>query len=174
VGSKLSIRAVDANHGVATWERTLIQVWHGPGTPLALANVNEVARAFIAEVRSGPITSLYIVEPSSPPPSDVARRELATFSRELVPKMALAVIVAEGGGFRAALVRGVGIALTTLMPHRVPFKFVNEIEEALTLLAPHLSRSAGGVDGLREALGELRLAIQGAGAAVVKPSKPLR
>lgn len=73
--------------------------------------------------------------------------------------MVLAVVVAEGGGFRAALVRGVGIALSTMMPHRVPFKFVSEVEEALALLGPHLSKAGRGVAGLRDALGKLRDAV---------------
>jgi hypothetical protein len=104
----------------------------------------------------GPVTCLFIVEASSPPPNDAARKELARFSRDIVPRMSLAVIVAEGGGFRAALVRGVGVALTTLMPHSVPFKFVNTVDEALALLKLHLSPTAGGAEGLRRALTEMR------------------
>jgi hypothetical protein len=166
----ITIRALDSSHGVATWESTLIQVWRGRGSPEAIAGVNLIARSFVTEARQ-PITSLYVVEPSSPPPGDLARQELAAFSREIVPKMALAVIVAEGGGFRAALVRGVGITLTAFMPHRLPFKFVGDVDEALTLLRPHLPLRAGGVEGLRGALAELRNAIHTREPSVA-PRKP--
>jgi hypothetical protein len=155
----ITIHALDASHGVATWESTLIQIWRGQGSPGAKAGANLIARRFIEET-PGPITCLYIVEPSSPPPNDLARQELATFSRQIVPKMALVVIVAEGGGFRSALVRGVGISLTALMPHRLSFKFVGQVDDALTLLEPFFSPEGGGREGLRSAVGELRQGIR--------------
>ena len=134
----------------------MITIWHGAPSEATTADMNLITRSFISKA-SRPITSLMIVEPSSPPPNDLARKGLATFSRELVPKMALAIVLAEGGGFRAALVRGVGITLTAMMPHRLPFKFVSDIETALVLLGPHL---IGTVEGLRDAVGELRESIR--------------
>jgi hypothetical protein len=91
---------------------------------------------------------LFIVERSSPPPGDDGRRNLATFSRDIVKRMSLAVVVAEGGGFRAALVRGVGVALTTLLPHQGNFKFVNDLDAGVRLLEPHLPPSSGGREAL--------------------------
>jgi hypothetical protein len=70
----------------------------------------------------------------------------------VVPRLASAVLVAEGGGFRAALVRGVGVALTVLVPHRVPFKFCSGVQEGLKQIAPALVGSPGGVLGLSAAL----------------------
>jgi hypothetical protein len=99
---------------------------------------------------------LGIVEPTSPPPDEKARGELVKFISEVVPKLAIAVIVGEGGGFRASLVRAVGVTLTTLMPNRVPFKFPSSVDDAAILIAPHLSVGAGGVPGFRRALADAR------------------
>jgi hypothetical protein len=168
VPERVSIQAVDAAHASAIWARTVIVVWRGTPSLDRVQALNRFGRRFVGE-GPGAATCLYIVEPSSPPPGDVARRELAVFSREIASKMALAVIVAEGGGFRASLVRGVGIALTALMPHRVPFKFVHDVEEALALLAPHLLPTSGGAAALEAAAAEVRASI---GAHAVELSAP--
>jgi hypothetical protein len=155
---KAAIRGHGAAYCFATWDRVLIEIWRLAVSAEIVAERNRIARMFMLEERQ-PISSLSIIEPLSPPPSDSARAELATFSRDLVPKMGVAVIVAEGGGFRAALVRGVGITLTTLMPHRVPFKFVHDVQEATVILAQHLSPAAGGAAGLERAVHDLRAQI---------------
>src|SRR5271155_790552 len=117
--------------------------------------MNQIARELV--VKDSLRASYFsIVEPSSPPPNDKARAELARFSREIVPGMAAAIIVGEGGGFRASLVRAVGVTLTTLMPNRVPFKFPSSVDDAAILIAPHLSVGAGGVPGFRRALADAR------------------
>lgn len=152
------LQAADANRCVGMWSRTLIQIWRHTATPAAVVELNAIASKLLAKP-GGPVTCLFVVEATSPPPNDGARKELAKFSRDIVRQMALAVIVAEGGGFRAALVRAVGVALTTLLPHAVPFKFVNTVDAALVLLRPHLSQEAGGTEGLRLALAELRAQI---------------
>jgi len=156
--SRSTLQSLDENGGTTIFENTLLQVWRGTATAEAIARTNQIARSLI-EDSPGSVTCLYLVESTSPPPLELARKQLVVFSRELASQMALAVIVAEGGGFRAALVRGVGIALSTMMPHRVPFKFVNGVEEALALLGPHLPKAGGGVAGLRDALSELRHAV---------------
>jgi hypothetical protein len=109
VSERLSLQAVDADHGVAIWNRTLILIWRGRVSESAMLATNNAARRFVAE--PGPASCLFIVESGSPPPEGTARKALATFSREIAAQMVLAVVVAEGGGFRAALVRGVGLAL---------------------------------------------------------------
>jgi len=70
--------------------------------------------------------------------------------------MHMSVVVAEGGGFRGALVRAVGVTLTTLMPHSSKFKFVNDLNAAARLIAPHLPPGSGGEDALIRATEELR------------------
>ena len=74
-------------------------------------------------------------------------------------RMTAAVIVAEGSGFRSALVRGVGVALTTLTPHRVPFKFCSDVDEAMIQLSPVVPTAFGGVAALKGAIEQLRAAM---------------
>ncbi len=146
---------MDRDHCIATWDRVLIQVWHYATTAEAVARLNGLAQGLIAEARA-PISSIAVVERTSPPPEDTVRTSLAKFYRDLAPQMKEQVVVAEGGGFRGAIVRAVGVTLSTLAPRALPFKFVGSVSEATTLVAPHLSRSAGGekalfavIDGLR-------------------------
>jgi hypothetical protein len=149
------VRSIDDAHVVATWGRTFIQIWRGVATAAASAEVNRLADAF-CDASSFPATSLFIVESQSPPPEDQTRKNFATFSRDIVSRMSLAVIVAEGGGFRGAIVRAVGLTLTTMMPHRSRFNFVNDIETAAGMLAPHLSPGTSGAAGLVRTVQELR------------------
>jgi hypothetical protein len=154
-----TIRVKDANHCVAIWNQTLIILWRHATTPAAVSGVNRFARALLADAR-GPVTSLSIIESTSEIPGAEARAELVRFSRDLVSRMALAVIAAEGGGFRGSIVRSVGVTLTTLAPHRVPFKFVETLAEGAIALAPHLPVAAGGADGLVRAIQMLRADIE--------------
>ncbi len=146
---------VDENHALATWDRVLIQLWRGPVTQFAASNLRVQTRKF-QDQSQVPICSLAIVEPTSPAPADELRRDLSSFYRENAQKMVKQVVVAEGGGFRAALVRGVGIALSTLAPQMLPFKFVSSVGEAATVLEPHLSSRAGRAKGLLNAIDVMR------------------
>jgi hypothetical protein len=120
--------------------------------------MNRVALELVA-ASSIPATSLLLVEARSPLPDDEARRDLATFSRDVVSRMSLAVVVSEGGGFRGALVRAVGVTLTTIVPHRSHFKFTNDVESAAQLLARHLQPASVGAADLVRAVEEARLKI---------------
>jgi len=151
----VDVRALDDAHVVGTWGRTFIQIWRGVATAKASADVNRFASEFIA-ADPFPATSLFIVEACSPAPEDETRKNFATFSRDLVAQMSLAVIVSEGGGFRGALVRAVGVTLTTLIPHRSHFKFVNDVDVAAQLIKPHLPPGSGGAEALVRAAQELR------------------
>lgn len=152
---KVSVVARDTGHCFLIWDRLALAIWRNATTRASVAEMSFMVRALMAK-HDEPCCFLGIVEPTSPPPDEKARTELAKFSREIVPELALAIIVGEGGGFRASLVRAVGVALTTLMPHRVPFKFLSNVEDATTLIAPHLSPGAGGVPGMRRALADVR------------------
>ena len=154
----VDVRALDDAHVVGTWGRTLIQIWRGAPTAAASAEVNRIATEFVA---ADPFlaTSLFVVEPRSPAPEDETRKNFATFSRDIVAHMSLAVIVSEGGGFRGALVRAVGVTLTTVIPHRSHFKFVNDLEVAAQLLKPHLLPGSGGAEALIRTAEELRAKI---------------
>jgi hypothetical protein len=149
------IVAQDPDHCIAVWQQTVIHIWRGQPTVETVAKMVATCNDLISTGRA-PVTCLGIVERSSPPPEEPVRAALAQWSRDVVPKMVGAVFVAEGSGFRAALVRGVGLALTTLMPHRIPFKFVTNVDEAIDHLAPKLPVASGGAPVLRSVVERLR------------------
>lgn len=155
---ELITRAVDRDHCLGTWDRVLLQIWRWEVHPASVAELDRIARAFMAD-RSRRISSLAVIEATATPPSPAARQALSKFYRELASAMTLAVVVPEGSGFRAAFVRGVGLTLSTLSPHMLPFKFVGSVDQAALLLAPHLSPAAGGAEALVERIEELRLAL---------------
>lgn len=143
------------DHSIAVWNNVVIDIWRGAATATEQRKVQDACEAAAAR---GAACYLGIVERDSPPPDEAARAQLAKWSRDTVPKLAAAAIVAAGGGFRAAMVRGVGVALTALMPHRVPFKFFGTVDEGCYYIAQKLPREAGGVAALREAVETLRAA----------------
>lgn len=163
---QVDVRVADEAHAVATWGRTFIQIWRGAPTGKSSAHINRLAAEFAA-AGSFPATSLFIVEARSPSPDDETRKNFATFSRDIVSHMKLAIIVSEGGGFRGALVRAVGVALTTILPHRSNFKFVNDVDTAAELLGPHLVPGSGGPPGVLRVVEEVRGKIgESAGARI--------
>jgi hypothetical protein len=85
---------------------------------------------------------------------------MSAFHREIAPFMKEQIVVAEGSGFRSALVRSIGVALSAISPKSLPFKFASGIDEAAALIRPHLSAAAGGSDGLKRALAELRTQLR--------------
>jgi hypothetical protein len=137
----------DRDHFVALWHETVVCVFRGAPTLQHVLNMSNACKGLL-EKRAARITYLSVIERSSPAPTDTVRRELAVWSRDVVTKLASAVIVAEGGGFKNALVRGVGVALTVLAPHQVPFKFTSSVEEGTTLLAPFLRGAGSGAADL--------------------------
>ena len=145
----------DSAYCIATWDRVLLQIWRQEVTAEAVENLRRIGKAFVYESRE-PVSTLSIVESTSPAPSDKLRGALSAFYRELAPQMKEQIVVAEGSGFRAALVRSVGLALSAVAPKSLPFKFVGGVEEAAILIRPHLSANAGGVAGLQEAIKSVR------------------
>jgi len=156
------VKDVDDAHIVGLYGATLIQFWRGAVTSSASAAMLRIARALL-DSNSGPVSSLFVVERSSPPPEDEARKHFAAFSRDLVARMKIAVVVAEGGGFRGSLVRAVGVTLTTLLPHSSKFKFVNDIVVAANLIEPYMTPGLGGASSLVQAAEHLRVRIGSAG-----------
>jgi hypothetical protein len=152
------IHAVDAGHCIATWDRTLIQIWRRDTTEQAGANMCGIARTFAAKHRNG-INSLFIVEAASEIPGSGARTNFTRFTRETAVKAACCVVVPEGGGFRPALVRSIVIGLATLLREPFPYKFVGDVDAAIDLLGPHVDPQAGGREGLRRAVTSLRAKI---------------
>lgn len=149
------IHTMDNDHCVAVWEQTIIHLWRYQPTLRTVTAMSDVCKDLIARKKTG-ITCLSIVERTSAAPSGPTRDALATWTKECVVHMAEAVIVAEGSGFRSALVRGVGVALTAVMPNKVPFHIVATVEEGAPHLAPHLPANADGAAGLLRAVVKLR------------------
>lgn len=163
MADELQTRTLDADHCVATWDRVLIQVWRGPVTIDALHNLERVTRAFVAE-NGAKIAIVSVIERSSPPPGDEVRKDMSRYYRDLVPHVTHAVVVPEGGGFRAAIVRGVGVALSTFSPKALPFKFIDSIRSACVVIAPDLSPGAGGASELEAVIEKVRAKVAGVGA----------
>jgi hypothetical protein len=150
-----SIKTLEPNYCIATWDRLLLQIWRLEVTAEAVDNLRKLTRAFVYDSKQ-PVSSLAIVESTSPAPSDKLRGALSAFYREFAAQMKEQIVVAEGSGFRAALVRSVGLALSTVAPTSLPFKFVGGVEEAALLIRPHLTPTAGGVVGLQQAIKDVR------------------
>lgn len=151
------IRSIDRNHCVATWDRVLIQVWRGEATLEAAQELLQLGRAFLLENRDQGCCSLSIVESRSPPPTEKVRPILSACYRELAPGMRHQIFVAEGSGFRSALVRGVGLTVSTFAPSLLPFKFAASVDEAAATIAPQLTPKAGGAEGLKAVVASLRV-----------------
>jgi hypothetical protein len=149
------IVAQDRDYFVATWQQTVFAVFRGVPTVEHVTSITAACKKLLAS-GTGDATYLGVIERTSPAPTEPVRRELAHWSQDVVSRMAVAVIVPEGGGFRNALVRGVGIALTVLIRHAVPFRFSPNVEEAAHLLARFIPASAGGVAQLALAVEEAR------------------
>lgn len=133
----------------------LVVIWRREVTLEGVADLRKIGVAFAQASKAG-CSCLTIVQSTSPPPSDKVRGPFAAFHREVAPYMKEQIVIAEGSGFRSALVRSIGVALSTISPKSLPFKFASGIDEAAVLLQPHLSPGAGGRDALKGALAELR------------------
>lgn len=156
---KIQILAKHRGFCVGVWNMTVVHLWEGPPT---LADARVMVRACEKLLDEGHrnVTTIGIVARKSPPPEPEVRKVLAHWSQHVVSRMAGAVLVAEGGGFRAALVRGVGLALTTFAPHKIPFQFFDNVDSAIAALAPHLAPSSGGPVGLARAIRDLRAELE--------------
>ena len=150
------VRGIDQNHCFATWERVLIQIWRGEATAEAAQELLTLSRAFLTEIGGEVGNSLSIVESRSPPPTDKVRPLLTACYRELAPVTRNQIFVAEGSGFRSALIRGVGLTVSTFAPSLLPFKFAASVDEAAITIAPSLSPKSGGAEGLKKVIADLR------------------
>lgn len=160
----LSILKRDADYCVATWDRVFIQVWRYTPTRRAVMEMQEMATAFVAAQPSGRISSVGIAEATSPSPNREARAEFARFFRAIAPHVDESIVVPLGGGMRGAVIRGVGVALSSMTPGGLRFRFVDNIARAAELAAPHLSPEASGARALEAALEEARVIANTASA----------
>lgn len=163
--TKPEIKVLDEHHCLATWHNVLIQIWRKETTAKSVAKLSMVTREFMLKHKTT-ICSISVVERSSPPPEPDIRNKLAAFYKEHAPKMHVAVVVSEGGGFRNAIVRGVGLTLTTLAPQALPFQFAANVSEGAKIIAPHLPPEARGGAGLEKAISDLKSEIPTSAAAL--------
>jgi hypothetical protein len=151
-----NVRGIDQNHCFAIWERVLIQIWRGEATLEAAQELLKLSKVFLTENAGQLGNSLSIVESRSPPPSDKVRPVLSACYRELAPATRNQIFVAEGSGFRSALIRGVGLTVSTFAPSLLPFKFAASVDEAAITIAPSLPPRSGGAEGLKLTITKLR------------------
>lgn len=147
--------AQDQDHCIALWERVVIQLWYGETRPMAVHSMSRVCEELL---RTAPrqASTILLIEPTAPAPGAEGRKALADWSGRVAARFVRAVVVAEGGGFRSSLVRAVGVAFTTLTPHRLPFKFFAGVTEGASHLGPTLSDPQGGPRQLEAAIAALR------------------
>jgi hypothetical protein len=149
-----TIEEIDNDHCIAVWHHTVICIWRSAPSVAMVQHLTDVCNQLLADKK--PVSWFSIVERTSGAPAGPVRDAFATWTKQIVSKLAKAVIIAEGSPFRSAIVRGVGVALTAVMPRLVPFTIVTSVEDGLAQVAEHLDPSSGGVDALRREVAELR------------------
>lgn len=156
LGEPLIIRASERDYCFATWDRVLISMWLGEMTPEAAREQLAAARRFIADNQGLPLSCLSIVGSHCPPPREKVRVQLATTCRELEAANVEQIWVAEGSQSRAALVLGVGLAVSTAASPTLRLKFAVTVYEAAEMIAPRLSGASGRVPVLTSIVDQVR------------------
>jgi hypothetical protein len=156
LGEPLIIRASDRDYCFATWDRVLINMWLGEMTVSATEELLATARRFIADNAGLPLSCLSIVGSHCPPPREKVRVLLATICRDLEAAGVEQVWVAEGSQSRAALLLGVGLAVSTAASPTLRLKFAVTVYEAAEMIAPRLSGASGRVPVLTSIVDQVR------------------
>jgi hypothetical protein len=151
----MKVHRIDASHVVVTWDCMLIQLWRGEVTSTAIQELLELARALVEAQGEHSPSILTIIESRSPAPEQKVRAQLSACFNELAKGMRHQIFLSEGSGFRAALIRGVGLTVSALAPSLLPFKFAASLDEVGVTMAPHLSPSSGGPEGLKKVVSDL-------------------
>ena len=161
---ELKVCTRDSDHCVATWGPVLIQVWRYTPTRQAVLQMVQVADMLIGAQPSRRIFSIGVVERTSPAPNREARDALVQFHRSLVPHVTELIVVPLGGPLRGAVIRGVGVALSSLTTGGLRFRFVDSTAGAAALVAPLLPAETGGAPALDAALQAARVIANTASA----------
>lgn len=156
LGEPLIIRAGERDYCFATWDRVLINMWLGEMTPNAAQELLVTARRFVADNAALPLSCLSIIGSHCPAPRESVRVQLATTCRELEAAGVEQVWVAEGSQSRAALVLGVGLAVSTAASSTLRLKFAVTVYEAAEMIAPRLSGASGRVPVLTSIIDQVR------------------
>src|SRR4051812_23911920 len=83
----------DPEHCIAVWDQVVFEIWRGPATLIGSKRMVETCEDLLAN-RKGNASFFAILERTSPPPAEPVRALLARWSRETVPKMSAAIVVA--------------------------------------------------------------------------------
>jgi hypothetical protein len=145
------------SHGVVVIGDVLVQLWE-------LASPTEAFRSILSwcELRkerqpSAPLWMITIVGESSTMPDAEARNIAAEFPRFFTEF----VMVVEGSGFRASVVRSVLAGMSMLAPRRTAPHIVDGISHGSLLLAS-LSQGAINPNALGTDIGQIRQALRSA------------
>lgn len=137
----------------AAWHNVLIHVQKGAATPASIPNLTAAAKWIL--LRHKTFVFLLIVEVQAPPPDASARKQLMEFLNVYQDKMVRSIVIPEGGGFRAATVRGVGTAVSLLAPKSFAYSFCESVSDAATKIRDVLE-PLGGTAALIRVLDEIR------------------
>ncbi len=135
--------AIAANGGFATavWNAVVVQVHRAVADAGAIDALSR-ARTEVLNRRHSKWSLLLVIESSAPPPPAEPRRALLNFLKEERPRVEHWLAVAEGGGFRAATVRSVGVAVSFLAPRAFPFTIVESVGAAVAALVEPADRAS--------------------------------
>lgn len=139
---------------VSTWHNALLILWHGPITSAAL-DVTERAGKMLDKHHRGTQVAVSISTPSVPVPDENVRKHAARLLRERADAVKLSVTVLEGDGFWISTGRMIMTALVALSGGKSKPVIAKSIEEAATLIHPHIVPKATLADVVR-ALGAFR------------------
>jgi hypothetical protein len=152
----ITIVTRDANHCVAVFGGTFIQIWRLATTYDAACRVRSAARA-LGTRRSGPLSSFIIIEAACQVPDSASRAVLAFVLKDLGPRCIASAFTYEGDGFRAAAVRAVLTGMTLINPPAMPHLVFQKVSDAgLWVRRIHAEAGDPAADSLPDAITQLR------------------
>lgn len=151
--------SVTADRAFGAWNNILVVIWRKETTPLGVETLGEYLQQLGAQYPQG-IGLCAVVEESAPPPSTAARKAMAKIMGT-ADMLRGSVLIFDGTGFRAAIVRSFVAGLNMLTRFPFPHKVCASAQEAI----PWLAEQVPGIDGaatdaraLLEAIGAIRQA----------------
>jgi hypothetical protein len=156
-----TIVTFDADHCIATYNGTFVQIWRASTTSRAVSGLRSAARAHAARW-PGPISAVILIEQAASLPDGDMRKQVAAFWSDLGARLLCTAVVQEGDGFRAAAVRGLMTGLMLLSRPTSPYKIFRTIGEASAWVVPQLEKAGErGSSDLAKTLEALRQRTHG-------------
>ncbi len=144
------------DHVFATWKRVAIAIIRVETTLDGVKKLRQLCDA-MGRQHPGGMLLLSIVEPDAPMPPPEVRSAMASFLAGLAGQVVASAVVYEGGGFRAAAVRGVvtGLSLVNKLPY--PHKIFSTVNAAVNwfVATSPIARDWGG-EAMITAVAEVR------------------